>query len=337
MTAWVQVLVTMADGPSLPIRGVIRQTPDKPERINFAYVGQTPMFVGVGGDDVRIWRDRSKVRVENLDGHPLFITDGENAWRFDQPGQPPLRSTAERVRYLGTGSELLVNRPAHDWLGEDYTRPAGPIEDLAFLGRDCWSVDLLPPPRKTGLLRMVVDRETGAVLQSGNVGEGGNDGNDGNAPAEIWVRYVELTVGDPIDPELFTWSGPTRDFDEDRRGHAALHRAEQDRKREWFRTNISDTLPVLRVPLPLRIEELHTLDEETGAFQASMAAGFASGMLARRPRSDEPWNLRWHGSVHRWSTEGFDWAATLHGVDLDPDALAALQAALHPGEAAKAD
>ncbi|WP_207390436.1 hypothetical protein [Rhodococcus sp. ABRD24] len=320
MTAWVEVLVSMADGPSLPIRGVIRKTENEPERINFAFAGDAPMFVGIGGGDVRIWRERSKVRVETLDGQPLFITDGITAWRFEQPDGPPLHSSAGRVRYLGTGGELLINRPAHDWLGDDYTRPAGPIETVTFLGRDCWAVDLVPPPRKTGLLRMVIDRESGAVL------------SEGNDTAETRVAYIELSVGDPVDPELFTWTGPTRDFDEEGRERAAVHRAERNEKREWFRTNVSDHLPNVRLAIPLRVEEVHTLDEETGAFQASIAAGFTSGMLARRPRSTEPWNLRWHNTAHRWSTDDHDWAVMVHQAELDGDALAALQDALHPGE-----
>lgn len=323
MTAWVEVLVTMADGPNLPIRGVIRKTPDAPERINFATVGdREPMMVGVGSGNVRIWRDRSSVRVETVDGQPLFVTDGETAWQFGPPGEPPLRNAAHRVRYLGTGSDLLFNRAARDWLRDDHTRPAGPIEEIRFLGRDCWAVELAPGPHKSGVLRIVVDRETGAVLEQRNDSSG------------FCVSYVELQVGAATEPELFTWGGPARDQDEVRREQAAVQRAEHERRLEWFRDNVSDGLPVVRIPLPLRVSDLHSLDVETGAFQASVTAGFVSGMLARRPRSNQPWNLLWHAATHRWSTEEFDWALTLHDVTLDADALGAVQAALHPGQAA---
>lgn len=326
MTAWVEVLVTMADGPSLPLRGVIRKTPDTPERINFAYAAdREPVVVGVGGGDVRVWRDRSRMRIETPDGRPVFITDGDSAWQFGPTDEPPIRSDARRVRYLGTGSELLSNRPAHDWLGDDYTRPAGPIEDVTFLGRDCWAVDLAPGPRKAGLLRIVVDRESGAVLEQRN------------DTADTGVAYTEITVGEPVGDEMFTWTGPSRDFDEERRARAELARADDANRLEWFHTNVADSLPVVRIPLPLRVENIHTLDAGTGAFQASIAAGFVTGMLARRPRSDQPWNLRWHGDVQRWSTDEFDWATILHQAELDADTLAALQAALHPGETAIAD
>ncbi len=323
MTAWVEVLVTMADGPSLPIRGVIRKTPDAPERINFATVGESePMIVGVGSGDVRIWRDRSSVRVETLDGQPLFVTDGETAWQFGPPDEPPLRNSADRVCYLGTGSDLLFNRPAHDWLRADHTRPAGPIEEIRFLGRDCWAVDLAPGPHKSGVLRIVVDRESGAVLEQRNDASG------------FRVSYVELEVGATTETGLFTWSGPARDHEEVRREQAAEQRAEHERRLEWFRDNVSDRLPIVQIPVPLRVLDLHSLDAETGAFQASVTGGFVSGMLARRPRSNQPWNLLWHNETHRWSTEEFDWAATLHDVVIDAGALGALQATLHPGQAA---
>ncbi|QCQ92324.1 LolA family protein [Rhodococcus sp. SGAir0479] len=320
MTAWVEVLVTMSDGPRLPVRGTIRKSPDRPERINFAYAGEAPLYVAVGGD-VHVWRDGPGMRIETLDGRPVFITDGESAWQFDGTGDPPLRSDARRVRYLGSGRELLVNRPAHEWLGDDYTRPAGPIEETTFLGRDCWAVDLAPGPRKSGVLRIVVDRESGVELEQRNVA------------ADVRVAYADLTIGEPVDAGLFTWTGAERDFDEDRRQRAERDRAEDDRRLEWFRATVAADLPAVRVPLTPRVEAVHTLDETTGAFRASITAGLVSGMLARRVRSAEPWNLKWPGTVARWATSGFEWAVTLHGVDLDAAALGALQRALHPGQA----
>lgn len=309
----------MADGPSLPVHGTIRRTPDEPERVNFASVGPAPMLVGVGGE-VRVWRDRARVRVETLDGQPVFVTDGETAWKFDEPGQPPLRSTSDRVRYLGTGSDLLVNRPATDWLGDDYTRPAGPVEDVTFLGRECWAVDLAPPPRKSGALRLTVDRESGAVLE------------ERNDTAGFDVGYVELAVGPAIDPALFTWSGPARDLDEEGRARSEQRSAEQARQQEWFRANVADSLPVLRIPMPLTLERILHLDEDTGAFEAAVGTGAAHLVVARRPRSGKPWNLHWHGTVHRWSTDGYDWCVSLPAGELDAESLGALQAALGPGQ-----
>ncbi|WP_305092506.1 hypothetical protein [Prescottella sp. R16] len=318
MTTWVEVLVTMADGPRLPIRGVIRRTPDEPERVNFAYAGPAPVFVGIG-DIVRIWRDGAKVRIETSDGRPTFVTDGETVWRFDDTDRPPLSSTPDRVRYLGTGSELVFARDARDWVGDDYTRPAGPIGDTEFLGRDCWVVDLAPPPRKQGLLRLVVDRESGAVLSESNT-EGGHR-----------IAYTEVTVGEPIDPAVFTWTGPSRDFDEEGRARSERHRAERANALDWFRTHVADALPTLRIPAMLSVDRILELDEDSGAFQAAVGAGPMHLMLARRPASGGPWTLHWHGTIHRWSADGFDWAVNLPGGELDAESLDVLQRALGQG------
>lgn len=326
MTAWVEVLVTMADGPSRPIRGVIRKTPDEPEPVRVFTAGdRMPLIVGVGSGDVRIWRDHSKVRVESLDGQPLFITDGATVWQFEEPGMPPLESSAGRVRYRGTGHDLLFNRPAQDWVGGEHTRPAGPIGTTEFLGRACWTIDLAPGRYTEGTLRLVVDTETGAVLEQSNDASG------------FHVSYLELDVGDPVDPDLFTWSGPVTTFEERQREYAAQQEAERASRTEWFRDNVTDRSLTARVRVDLNVDETHTVDPETGAFTASLGTGVVNGLLARRPHSDEPWDLRWPGAVHRWSTDGFDWAVVLHQAELDADALAELQAALHPGETAITD
>lgn len=323
MTTWVEVLVTMADGPSLPVRGVIRKTPDEPEPVRVFTAGDhMPFVVDIGAGDVRIWRDRSRVRVESLDGQPLFITDGETAWNFEGPGQPPLQGSANSVRYLGTGRDLLFNRPAHEWVGSRYTRPTGPVGARDFLGRHCWTVDLAPHRHEEGTRTLVVDAESGAVLQQGN------------ETAGFHVSYIELTVGEPVDPDLFTWSGPVQTFENRQREYAAERESERASRTDWFRANVTDRPLSARVLVDLDIAETHTVDPETGAFEATLGSGATTGILARRQRSNRPWNLRWPGDVHRWSTDEFDWAVVVHQVELDADALAELQASLHPGETA---
>ncbi|WP_137725242.1 hypothetical protein [Prescottella subtropica] len=314
MTTWVEVLVTMTDGPSLPIRGVVRRTSDEPE--NLAFMGGSPIFVGIG-DAVRIWRDGAKVRIETLGEQPLFVTDGETAWKFDGTEQPPLRGTIGQVRYLGTGREVVFTRNSRDWVGDDYARPAGPIREVEFLGRNCWVVDLAPPPRKEGLLRLLVDRASGAVLSESNTAGGHH------------VAYTEVTVGEPIDPAVFTWTGPSRDVDEEGRSRGEERRREHESRLDWFRIHVADELPTLRIPTALRLERMLELDEDTGAFQAAIGAGATHLMLARRPASDQPWVLRRaHGTIHRWSTDGFDWAVNLPDGELDAESLGVLQHAL---------
>ncbi|MBC7680156.1 MAG: hypothetical protein H7233_14375 [Pseudorhodobacter sp.] len=58
------------------------------------------------------------------------------------------------------------------WGGEiqrgDYARPVGPVTSAVHDGRACWRVDLAPPPRKRGVLTLLVDDETGILLRSSN-------------------------------------------------------------------------------------------------------------------------------------------------------------------------
>ncbi|MGW6694417.1 hypothetical protein ACWF62_11635 [Rhodococcus sp. NPDC054953] len=169
MTSWIQVLVAMDEGPTAPVHGVVRVVdPERtPELVSWASAGAPPVFVGLGGDEVRLWRDGPRTRIDTRTGEPLFICDGDTAWRFEHD-EPPLRADARRVHYLGPGRELAVTRPATDWLGNDFTRPTGPVVDTEFLGRRCWEVELAPPPRKPAPIRLIVDAETGAVLQQRN-------------------------------------------------------------------------------------------------------------------------------------------------------------------------
>jgi hypothetical protein len=75
-----------------------------------------------------------------------------------------------------------------------------------------------------------------------------------------------------------------------------------ERRRSWFATNVA-ALP-LQVTLELT-PVVHEYDETTGAFQAGLDDGHL-GHLARRPRSNEPWELGWAAGGHRWSTPGWE-------------------------------
>jgi hypothetical protein len=70
--------------------------------------------------------------------------------------------------------------------------------------------------------------------------------------------------------------------------------------------------------LDLSVQWLHTDDDATGAFEATLGEGFGQALLARRPRSAEPWDLSWSAVQHRWSTPLHDWAFT--AVDVRPTA-----------------
>jgi hypothetical protein len=321
MTRWIEVLVAMAEGPSEPVHGTVRtvDADSKPERVNFAYAGEPPMFVGLGADDVRVWRDGSRTRIETTAGEPLFITDGTTAWRFEPDEELPLRADARRVHYLGAGRELAITRPASDWIGDDFTRPSGPVVDTEFLGRSCWEVELAPPPRKPDPIQIVVDKASGAVLQQRNDAAGWS------------VSYIDLDLGTPSGPELFNWNGPVRTNAEAQRAMRARQDADRESRLRWFADHVTASPLGITVAVPIDVSWVHTHSDD-GSFTANLGNGSISGMLARRPRIDTAWDLNWSGQVRMWSTTDFDWAVMLYDLAIDDDSLVQLQAALHPRE-----
>lgn len=154
-------------------------------------------------------------------------------WQFDRNHETPLASPRTALRYAGSGTELLTRREPSAYTGDDFARPTGPVGGTTFLGRPAWTVEPAPPPHKPHPIQLVVDAETGIVLQQRNDGFGTVD--DG----------VEFVVGEHLDPALFTWDGPTR-----------------------------------------------SADDQHAEFEARWEAD-QIGMLARRPRSEQPWDLQW--------------------------------------------
>ncbi|MDQ1737218.1 MAG: hypothetical protein QOH56_3469, partial [Pseudonocardiales bacterium] len=135
------------------------------------------------------------------------------------------------------------------------------------LGGPAWTVELAPPQHKPYPMQLVVDAETGLVLQQRN---------DGFGSVSEWT---EFTVGEPMNDDLFSWDGATRSPVEDHALVIAEHEADGRRRSAWFATHVA-VLP-LRVELSVGVW-VHEFDEESGAFQASLGE-HQFGMIARRP------------------------------------------------------
>ncbi|HST49565.1 hypothetical protein [Jatrophihabitans sp.] len=335
--SWVGLLTLMVDGPDLPVRGVIssRDGDDTSRQyFGWAVIGGQPMPVFAGfasavdaepgampPDEpdpaeqepvlIRVWRAGRRVRLERPDGRPSLIVGDSECWRFRGDDPVPVVAPSSAVVYQGNGTDLLDRREANSFVGNDFTRPTGPVGSTTFLGRPAYTVELAPPSHKPYPLQLVVDAETGLVLQQRNDGFGSVD------------EWVEIAVGEPLDDELFRWQGPSvpeaHDWpDPEREWHA-----DQARRLEWFRANVA--------PLPLRLELdlgvfVHEHDPD-GSFQASIGEDHL-GMLARRPSSDAEWELRWDEVQHRWSAGGWDWALTWREGQLTEAGLASLKQAL---------
>lgn len=253
------------------------------------------------------------VRVEELDGSPNLIVASGSSWSFDGREDLPLQFLRAEVHYGYRGLGLLWRRQAQAFLGNDFTRPTGAIGSTSFLGRPAWTVELAPPAGKPYPMQLVVDAATGLVLQRRN---------DGFGSVDEWVEFV---VGEQFDPSLFVWTGPSRSEAELQRARNVEHEADLARRRLWVAENVSSQ------PLRFDVEadvQLHEWDAETGSFIASFADG--QGSLARRRKSDEPWDLSGTWPVeHQWSDDRWDWALSLHGVTLAPGALESLQSQLN--------
>ena len=322
MTAWIEVLTALTAGPDLPLCGTIHGV--RAEGVSesftggFAYSGQPPMKV-VPGHGSRVWRPGNKIRVENIDGEPVFISDGVRAWDFTGRSDRPLVGSPDRVIYLGPNQFLLHRRSAAEWAGNDFAQPAGEVEVTKFAGRDCWTVQLAPPEGKPYPLRIWVDVESGQMLgyRIDEVGEGS--------------RFVDVTVGETMDESLFVWEGPAVTPEEHQQLLRDEHLAAQREQVQWFANNVTDAQLTVRVPVDFTPDSIRSTD--SGGFDASNRVA----MLSRRPRSVEGWEPKWGVPHYVWSTSLWDWAAGTIHADLDRAAVDELRQRIHPGESVDRD
>jgi hypothetical protein len=325
VVAWIEVLTKIVDGPKAPIEGIISRTgPIDTARLMMSGIDDVmPLYVA-GVDDLQVWRDEPKVRVESMAGKPLVIHNGETVWRFAHHEDLPVVAPRRTVSYAGPGSELLKTQPASRWVGNDFTTPDKPISEIDYLGRPCWAVELKPPKHKPHAMQLVIDQQTGTILQQRN------DGFD------IAISFIAFTAGIPIDPALFEWTGPVRPPrltpapDDFRSATIPSQGERKDRHRQWFNQHVTDRPLTIPIVAELTIENLRHHDDD-GAFEADIGSTVISGRLARRPRSTTPWHvLSEQPTLQTWSTENHDWAIAIHTGTLDDAALGALQQILHP-------
>ncbi|MEO7261525.1 MAG: hypothetical protein ABI047_09770 [Jatrophihabitantaceae bacterium] len=349
--SWVGLLTLMVDGPDLPVRGVIgsREGSD-PSQGYFGYsvfAGQPmPVFAGFAaaegpahlaaekpedpdgeesedpdgeppadaGDEpvlTRAWRSGRRVRLERPDGRPSLIVNEQSCWQFRGDEPVPVESPSSVVMYQGNGTQLLRRRDAGEFTGDDFTRPTGPVSSTTFLGRGAYTVELAPPAHKPFPLQLVVDAETGLVLQQRNDGFGSVD------------EWIEIVVGEPLDDQLFRWQGPSRSEADERAEHEQEWQADRAERADWFRANVA-ALP-LRLELDLSVY-VH-VREPDGSFEASIGDSHL-GALARRPSSEQDWQLGWSEVQHRWSCDGWDWALSIYQEAVTEAGLATLKQAL---------
>ncbi|MFD3591293.1 hypothetical protein ACFWU5_01090 [Nocardia sp. NPDC058640] len=270
----------------------------------------------VARDGCRVWRNGERLRVDQEDGRPIFITDGVKAWDFTADPERPRVGPPDRVRYLGRNQFLLRRRDAADWAGEDFTRPVGPVEEVEFVGRACWTVELAPPPNKPTPLRIWVDIESGQML------------GYRSEEAGVGAQFVDLHVGEDIDDARFVWDGPVYTPEQHQQIQREQFEAVKRAQTEWFAETVTAAPIVVRVPIDFTPDAVPFSDPESGAFDAMNR----NTSISRRPRSEEGWAPRSGVLQYVWSTPNWDWAAAAHDADLDDEAIRDLQQTLHPDD-----
>ena len=313
---WTELVVLMVDSHDEPtLRGAIRSFDgeDVSRRSHTSFWTEgTPLPVHArhgasAAEPYKVWRDGLRVRLERPDGTPSLIVGDELCWQFHLDGRI-VESPVSALRYGGQGTDLLWHQAGERLFGPYARRPLGPVEATTFLGRPAWTVEVGPPPGKDFRSEWVVDADSGFLLRDHNLTMGSVD------------EWVELVTGEVLSAELFSWAGPVTTDQELRESQAGDHEQEMAERRQWFTSHVA--------ALPLRLELassviLHQWDD-TGAFEASIGEhGF--GSLARRPRSNDEWQLRWSQPGHRWSDQHWDWAIQLHEDQLTVEGLEAVK------------
>lgn len=319
--SWVNLLTLLVHGPTVPVRGLLRTIEGEDETLGwFAWSGEEPPIVaGMRGaadpestdweTPTRVWWDGVRLRVEEPDGSVNVIADAHTCWQWEQGSDVPIKGSRNELRLGVGGIELLERWTPEHFLGDDFTRPTGPVGATTYLGRLAWTVELAPPEHKPHPMQLVIDAATGMILQKRN---------DGFGFREEWL---EFEVVERHDDALFRWDGPVRQRSPRPDDGRAEHEREMAMRRDWFRTNVA--------PAPIAIEfEADVLVhgwEDDGSFEASLDR---VGGLARRPRSEDVWELHWVEINYRWTTERWDWALQCYDGQLTERGLAKLKAHL---------
>lgn len=228
-------------------------------------------------------------RLSGEDGQPWLITDGITMWRRNDSAM--IASRYDGPAWAGNGSELAHRRSREEVELFGFGQPIGPIERTEYLGRAAWRFAFAAPSHKPYDMRVVVDAATGLVLEQ----------RFGDASITRWTTFL---TGEPLDPALFRWDGPSISDEDMRAEQLRDHDAESARRAAWFADHVT------RQPLSITGEPIEVMLHEwqpDGSFQASLNGGL-DGVLARRPRSTSWWQLGWSEVMHRWSDEQWDWA-----------------------------
>jgi hypothetical protein len=312
---WADLLDLMAgDGSPLHVRGAIRTTA---HHGTFAFASSTDDPAIIAGlrlrshpdrhrEPLQVWWSGRRLRLEEPDGTVELIANEKRCYQFVNDADQPVTGRRRALQLMLNGTELLTRRQAAGWR-DTGAQPAGPITATTLLGRAAWAVTVVEQHGEEAW-QLVVDAATGLLLQRRNPRQGGVD------------EWVELSLVDGFDDDLFSWAGPTRSSVEWEAAQQAAGQDRWNRAAQWFAANVPTT--PLRITVDVQLQ-VHHVDEATGAFSAGLGH---LGLVARRPHSYTRWDEHWAATTpHRWRSDRWDWALLLHNVEATPDSVAALK------------
>ena len=277
---WRRLEPLMFDGP--PHRVVVHG------RIGYTVDGETSV--------TEVFRDGPRTRLSGADGEPWLISDGVTTWRKGDEGM--VASTYDGESWAGYGSELAARRTRKDVDLFGFGTAIGPFEQVSYLARPAWRFRFAAPIHKPFDQQVVVDDETGLVLE----------GRFGDHSVARWTTFA---TNAPMADDLFTWHGPCRTEADRQADRWREHQADVARRSAWCANNIT-SVPLVLAGEPVDVM-LHHWDDD-GRFEASLD-GWIRGSLARRRRSETWWNLGWSDVTHKWSDDTWDWAVSIWDDD----------------------
>jgi hypothetical protein len=300
-------LMALGNGPEPSLSGIVhvREVEPDEDHADAEVAGVGP--VRITDDQHQVAKRGRLVRRQRLDGRPMAIFGEDTKWIWLNDDELP--TVFRGLAIWGWDDHWVVQRrPLKRWgEGDDFTHPTGPVHSTTMLGRAAWSVELAPPPHKPFPLTLVVDAETGIVLQ---------ERNDGFGSVTEWV---EISFGAELPDDLFVWTGDALEASDGR----AEHEREIARRRAWLVAQGIGT-PSLTVDPEFTP---HRWDDTTGEFEASLNYDLSASVLRRR-RSDTVWDTRnnWPHQ-YRWSDDKWDWYVGA-SAELRPDDLSKLRTQL---------
>lgn len=291
---WLELLVRMTAGEAeeKPFVGVLEVLGD-----------EDPEWPSV----VRVFKDRERYRVEDLDGTLLTIRNALHVFSFGaagdhpeevHPGDPQRFDNDGSSFHPGAYGHLLARRHPTDWRGDDFTTPTGPARPVTFLGRDAWEVELAPPDHKPSPLVLVVDVVTGMTYEQRSRQFG---------PLSRWTEIEDVEAHPD---ELFEWAGDAFWYT------AGISDVADEDEAEWRREQAAMAEAVGIGPLTVSAAadpHVYELDDD-GSFHLSFTFD-VYGSLQRRPTSDAPWDLDQNfDHEERWSDTTWDWCVANTGT-----------------------